>query len=381
MARVRLQADDVDRLNAAQRVLLSPLGHEDPAQWRLRANHAVRRLVGADHSVFSVPSGASLVLLTDDTDPSFPDRFLGYFAGVVSGEYRFRDPALQSAERVRRAVGPAAFHEFELASRAAMRRSVALQEIFRPAGMTSQIGISASLPMAEATQFFGFEGRDAESRSERGLELLRLLVPAFEAGVRMQCGWRGRGAAFSAALDRAGQAAALYSTLGVPLQQNGRLRELLAGEPERGRLREEMDALARVLAARWSVPNRGAAAQPIEPRAHVRGAAAEYRLLAGYLDPELIGAEGVLVTVERRWPALPLPAELTARFTLTAREAEAALLLAQGLTDAAIAQRLAISTHTARRYSERVLRKLGLHSRSAVAITLLRPTDERADPA
>ena len=75
------------------------------------------------------------------------------------------------------------------------------------------------------------------------------------------------------------------------------------------------------------------------------------------------------------------PAELTARFTLTAREAEAALLLAQGLTDAAIAQRLAISTHTARRYSERVLRKLGLHSRSAVAITLLRPTDERADPA
>ena len=64
------------------------------------------------------------------------------------------------------------------------------------------------------------------------------------------------------------------------------------------------------------------------------------------------------------------PAELTARFALSRREAEVALLLARGMTDAAVAERLAISLHTARRYSERVLRKLRIHSRAAVALTL-----------
>src|SRR5690606_33791570 len=104
-----------------------------------------------------------------------------------------------------------------------------------------------------------------------------------------------------------------------------------------------------------------------------------YRLLAGYIDPPLLGAEGVLVTVERRPTPLPASTELIARFALTAREAEVALLLAEGLTDAAVAHRLTISPHTARRYSERVLRKLNLHSRAAVAITLFGLNDGRSD--
>lgn len=378
MAGVRLQADDVDRLHAAQRVLLSPLDGGDAKQWQLRVNHAVRRLIGADHSVFSLPSGESLVLITDDTDPSFPGQFLGFFAGLVAGEFRFRDPFLERAELIRRAAGPAAFHELDLGSRAAIRRSVVYQEVFRPAGMTNQIALTMSLPDAEATQFFGFEGVAAERRSSRGLELLRLLVPAFEAGVRMQRHWQMRAAAFAVALDGSAAAAALYSVQGIPLHRTGSLRELLEREPESERLEQQMDALARVLGARPA--NGSAPLGPAEPRVEVRGAVAGYSLLAGYLDPELLGVAGILVTVERHGSLLPSIRQLEARFALTAREAEVALLLARGLTDATIAERLTISPHTARRHSERVLRKLGIHSRAAVAITLLEKCPDTAGP-
>lgn len=383
MTGVRLQTDDLERLNAAERTLLSPLNHADPAEWQLRCNRAVRRLVGADHAVFSLPSSAppaQPALLTDDTDPLLPERFLSYFTGVVAGEYRFRDPVLQNAERRRRQAGGGAFHELDLDTRDAIRRSIGIHEIFRPAGLTSMIGLSTSAPEGEATQFFGFEGADAERRSERGLTLLRLVVPTFVAGVHLQRLSLERGAAFADALERAGRAAAVYSTAGTLLHLTGTLRAILAGKPESGKLRQVMDALARGLGTRWSARSEEvAAAGPVVPTACVRGGSAEYRLLASYLQPELLGAEGVLVMVERRRPLLPTPEELTARFALTAREAEVALLLTRGLTDAAVAERLAISPHTARRYSERVLTKLGIHSRAAVAITIL--LGERPDPA
>lgn len=146
MERVRLKADDLERLQAAQQVLLSPLSCEDPVEWQLQANRAVHRLISAEHSVFSLPSSSQLNLITDDTDPQLPGRFLTYFAGVIAGEYRFSDPVLQSAERRRRAVGGGAFHERALGSRREIRRSVAIQEVFRPAGMDVMIGLSTPFP-------------------------------------------------------------------------------------------------------------------------------------------------------------------------------------------------------------------------------------------
>jgi DNA-binding NarL/FixJ family response regulator len=54
---------------------------------------------------------------------------------------------------------------------------------------------------------------------------------------------------------------------------------------------------------------------------------------------------------------------LAARFGLTRREAQVALLLAQGRSNQAIARELSISAHTARHHTQRVLSKLEVHSR------------------
>jgi DNA-binding NarL/FixJ family response regulator len=55
---------------------------------------------------------------------------------------------------------------------------------------------------------------------------------------------------------------------------------------------------------------------------------------------------------------------------LTSREREVAQLLAEGLPNKAIAAELRISPHTARHHTQRVLTKLGVHSRAAAAVVL-----------
>ena len=57
----------------------------------------------------------------------------------------------------------------------------------------------------------------------------------------------------------------------------------------------------------------------------------------------------------------------TEGFGLTRRQWDVAQLLAQGLSNAQIANTLGISPHTARRHTERVLHKLALNSRAQVA--------------
>ena len=63
-------------------------------------------------------------------------------------------------------------------------------------------------------------------------------------------------------------------------------------------------------------------------------------------------------------------AYLQERYGLTRRELEVATLLAQGRTNTAIASALHISTHTARHHTQRVLGKLGVHSRAAAGAKL-----------
>jgi DNA-binding CsgD family transcriptional regulator len=102
---------------------------------------------------------------------------------------------------------------------------------------------------------------------------------------------------------------------------------------------------------------------------------------AGTLLPEA----GVLVLMDRLGPELPTTRELRVSFGLRGREPQVALLAAEGLSNEAIAQRLRLSAHTVRHYLERVLTRLGLHSRKALALHLMagereKPLSEQ-DPA
>jgi DNA-binding CsgD family transcriptional regulator len=76
-----------------------------------------------------------------------------------------------------------------------------------------------------------------------------------------------------------------------------------------------------------------------------------------------------LQEVRRRTPAggngtSSRSAYLQKRYGLTSREVEVAMLLAQGRSNTAVAAALHISSHTARHHTQRILAKLGVHSRA-----------------
>jgi len=67
-----------------------------------------------------------------------------------------------------------------------------------------------------------------------------------------------------------------------------------------------------------------------------------------------------------------LAARLRTRFGLTPAEIRVAVILADGLTYAEIASRLAISTHTVHAHVKEIHQKLGVHSNGRAAAIIRR---------
>jgi DNA-binding CsgD family transcriptional regulator len=79
------------------------------------------------------------------------------------------------------------------------------------------------------------------------------------------------------------------------------------------------------------------------------------------------------------WQIRPSPSagssaalRLQNEYGMTPREVDVALLLSEGLSNSALARQLGISPHTARHHTQRVLGKLGVHSRAEAGARLRR---------
>lgn len=163
----------------------------------------------------------------------------------------------------------------------------------------------------------------------------------------------------------------MFARNGVALHRNAALRGLLAEDQEGDRIERAIGAVARALCAGGGKSRKSAPPLLSLPAAGtLRTGGGSYLLFGAYLPvSELPGR--VLVAVEREGLPLPSAAHLMQRWGLTRRQAEVARLLARGMTDKAVATKLGITRHTARRHTERVLSKLGVQSRAAVASRLI----------
>jgi DNA-binding CsgD family transcriptional regulator/AraC-like DNA-binding protein len=85
----------------------------------------------------------------------------------------------------------------------------------------------------------------------------------------------------------------------------------------------------------------------------------------------------VLVTIERHADQCPSRDELRAAYGLTAVESRVAVLLAERMSNHEIAELLDVTEYTARRHTERVMRKLGVNRRTAVRHELVRCMERR----
>jgi DNA-binding CsgD family transcriptional regulator len=173
------------------------------------------------------------------------------------------------------------------------------------------------------------------------------------------------------ALDLLQEPVALIGPSGRHLHRNAALMRLLDADPERDRVVLEMDGLAQRLQPLGKGYSNGA---PVVPAQQVvRTHRAAYTLRGTLVGPCFFAADAcILLTVASdAGPALPDVNTIRTRHGLTRRETEVALLLAEGLSNDGLAERLFISPHTARRHTENVLAKLGLHSRKALALKLM----------
>jgi DNA-binding CsgD family transcriptional regulator len=117
---------------------------------------------------------------------------------------------------------------------------------------------------------------------------------------------------------------------------------------------QELRAEARELMARL----RASVFEMQAHRARLRGNGAESAL------------DGPTSRGGRTTPAVRSAVSLHLDHGMTPREIEVALLLSEGCSNRTIAHRLGISPHTARHHTQRVLAKLGVHSRSEAGARL-----------
>jgi DNA-binding CsgD family transcriptional regulator/PAS domain-containing protein len=356
-----LNSQDQQLFTKALRAMVS-LDIAEPAAWEIGVLRALKPLVRAERGGFfyvgesDLPVGAS-----EDYDSKLQVAYRTYYGERDPGRRRLeakKDPVFSRAMLFKADLRP-------------LVRSECYSDFLAPAKMADSTG------MALPDKGSGSPGVLALHRSDFGSEdfgrtapaLLRMLYPAFVSGWRARRQLSRRVDDLAKMIDALPEAAAVYAVDGRLLHANPRLVDLLGTEPRSDELRP---ALEHAAAARGCLL-RGPAPE-LRPGHGLPPSCSGFRLRATLLD-SLLPDPVVLVTLADPSDRLPTRATIRKRFGLTRRQAEVALLLAQRLSNPEIAERLFISPHTARRHTEAVKMKLGVHDRRLIAERLREPGD------
>lgn len=370
-----LSSRDLVRYEETLETLLSPTAYPDVSSWCTAVLRKVEALFSADRSMLMLPAGGEL----QAHSPSIPEAGLQALRAVVvemgPASFRADRPDVDAVMRARRAVRMDVWHNDALVRQAGLDlRSIPFyHEVMVPVGVAHGSGMVAPLPLGEAWLSLA-HSRPGDDRLgvDDGTELLRMLLPAFRSGVQTLVRLEEGRSAFCDTLESLGQLLVLYDLEGRELYRSQGLEQVLSRDPERERVLSEIAAVALTLVGLRGKRRKGCGEErrAVGSRGMTTTAAA-YQLRAAFVDPGLIHRDhAVVVTVERS-ASLPSAESLRVRYGLTAKEAEVALLLAGGASDMQIADRLAISPNTVRTHTEKVYRKLGIHSRKALGLRLL----------
>jgi DNA-binding CsgD family transcriptional regulator len=369
-----LSPGDIAHLENALRVAVSPLDFPSVERWGAAIMESWRPVLTADQAFFAHSLEGTVVVQGDGAHTEKAGReYAEHFWQV--------DPGVTET---RKRLGLEVYHRDDVYDRSLLTRAELFVDWCAPNQLNDILALNVELgsPFPAALHFY-HDHEDRNPFGNRGLQLLRLLLPAFKAGIQTHIRLSEHRAQLERVLDVTRDGLALFDADGRPLHRNPALEKTLQGDPERERLVHAL-SMAALHAAAFGGGATGkariasslqAAAAPLYRE--LCTAAGRYRLAVTRLGPIAgsLGSSGAplilvsLVDADRKAPA---DAELRARFGLTKREVEVARLLASGLRTRPLATALGISAHTARRHTERILRKLGLESRAGVAEALRR---------
>jgi DNA-binding CsgD family transcriptional regulator len=364
---VRVATGRLEALERALHVLLSPMSYPDWRSWRREAHQRLLELTGAERMALYTPLGSDTdawcvpglttewSMLTHP-EPGSPDA-LRQLSGV------FAAPARAGAPPQQHDGSASAIHSHQTGA------SLVLSSQTGP-GRVEIGSVEVDFGGGKPAVLAFTDGRRQWWRPDaERVASLKAVLPALRHGL-MQ--WR------KAADDRTDlirftealpEAVFLFDRGGTQLHANEHARALVASG-NGSRVRGEAQQVA------WGVDAaaRRARATPAAGDTIIREITlGDGRLtLRGIRPPESIrGSDAaVLVIVERIVSAPLTDDDLRERFGLTAREVEVTRLVAEGLSNQEIADRLSVSFFTARNHVERLLVKLGVGNRARVAALL-----------
>lgn len=373
---VVLSTSDLEQLTAAIELLVSPLQHESTDDWRRAVNRHLSALLGADSAGFMMPVSNGLFLYSEEHDPAELAKYPGLLPPPMRDGTplwtRFLQLGAGTLEETYGAdfhlyTGSAYYNEFAGANGA----HDTLMAAFALDPAASPDGTCGALPPIAALQFW-HSSPTGRKFGARETALLRVLRPAFRAGTEASLRLDGQRAALLGVIDALDEAILVSDIDGRAVHETPALARLLGADPESAKLRHALGEATR--AARCSLHACAGDVATFRALEHdVATARASYRVSATlHSESRSTGRRFILARLTRR-TRLPMEAEELRRvFGLTAAEARVARLAAAGRTNAAIADELVISPHTARHHLEKVMSKLGVRSRVGVAQRILR---------
>lgn len=368
MADPGLTAAETRQLVRAVTALASPLEYATLDGWRAAVTQEAGRLVGADSTGFILPAPDSLLLYSAEHDPAelarYPDLPLprlpdggDVFAGLVRrGAATLAETWDGEPERYLNSE-----HYTELAAR---NRAFDTLSGFVPVSVDANPGA--------AGLHFWHEKPGGRKFGVRERRVVSLLLPALKAGAATALRLGNRQPHVLGAVEDLRAPALVYDSRGVVLNRSERLENEFQEDPESGRLLDAMLAVARSTVA-FGQPRSATVPGGLAFSDEVTTRRARYSIHGSLVDSEgPLGERLAIVVLERLTPVVLVPAELQARYGLSAAEVRVATALAAGASNAAVARDLHISPHTARRHTEAILAKVGVKTRSELVPRLLR---------
>lgn len=306
---------------------------------------------------------ASLIIRSLSLGDDFAGGINRHFVGFEDGFSIFREAYPTTMHRLVRAAGPGAVHDAPLYDPKLRKKLDLYQEVFRPVRLVRQMALAQPLPKGEALLIAGFAETCAPAYNGARHQIMQILAPVFSTSLKLQWQFREASRQFTTMIDQLPEALIAFDAGGNEHYRNRAFQDLPLGESDRDTLLRAANQLA---AEVGTTLRANASSEPLTGQRDLSLSSDSYNLRA-FIAPSMLSRPGVLVWVERD-ALLPPPGALQERYGLTPRQAEVALLMAQGRSDRNVAEELFISPHTARRHAEAVLKKMNLPSRAGVAL-------------
>jgi DNA-binding CsgD family transcriptional regulator len=354
---VYLSTRKIAQLQAATAILLSPFSSENGDEWRRSLCAAIDSIVDSRGSMFGLALPGERLLIGKPDVVAAMEPFM-----PPSGW--MRDSWLNALALGHTVIGWRDVYEPTL-----LKKTDFYNEVVRPNRLYAPLTLTASVrgsPLGAAVFHYFEDESEADAHADERRDLLQLLAPAFQAAVNAYVAIQRQRDAFISFGELSHVALALFDMRGDPVHQSRALEQLLALDPESSRLRAETARMAANLSAGISTKNPLAHLDhPIKSRVTTRSAA--YGLSAISFG-DAFGPRAIIgVMIEDLSPPRFDTQRLVSEYHLTKRELQTAALLRRRITAGEIASALGVSVNTARRHTEHVLSKLGVHSKREAA--------------